>query len=98
MTIIYGSIVTPVCEELLFRGYIWNRFGELMPSELHNFVWNIVIFTVWHLMYIIPDIISGSWDVFIFLKIPAGIGYGAVLGFIRLKTKNCWSTYWRTEL
>ncbi|MGI6194770.1 MAG: type II CAAX prenyl endopeptidase Rce1 family protein [Eubacteriales bacterium] len=22
----------------------------------------------------------------------AGVGYGTVLGFIRLKTKNCWAT------
>lgn len=92
MTIIYGSIVTPVYEELLFRGYIWNRFSKVMTNELHICVWNIILFTVWHLLYIIPPIISGNWDALILLKLVAGAGYGSVLGFIRLKTKNCWST------
>lgn len=92
MTIIYGSIVTPVYEELLFRGYIWNRFSRIMTNELHICAWNVTLFAIWHFLYIIPHIISGNWDVLILLKIVAGIGYGTVLGFIRLKTKNCWST------
>lgn len=92
MTIIYGSIVTPVFEELLIRGYIWNRFSKVMTNELHIYIWNVALFTIWHLLYIIPNFISGNWDVAIFLKLVAGLGYGIVLGFIRLKTKNCWST------
>ncbi|NLO82340.1 MAG: CPBP family intramembrane metalloprotease [Clostridiales bacterium] len=63
MNIIYGSIVTPVYEELLFRGCIWNRFSKVMTSKLHICVWNIALFTIWHLFYIIPDMISGNWDV-----------------------------------
>lgn len=92
MTIIYGSIVTPVFEELLFRGYIWSKFSKVMTNELHIYTWNVVLFTIWHLLYIIPNFISGNWDAAIFLKLVAGLGYGIVLGFIRLKTKNCWST------
>jgi len=92
MNIIYGSIVTPVYEELFFRGYIWNRFSKVMTSKLHIFVWNIALFTIWHLFYIIPGIISENWDVLQLLKLAAGIGYGTVLGLIRLRTENCWAT------
>lgn len=65
INILYGSIVTPVYEELLFRGYIWNRFGKVMTNR---------------------------WNVLQLLKIAAGLFYGTILGFIRLKTKNCWAT------
>lgn len=92
MTIIYGSIVTPVFEELLFRGYIWNRFSKAVTNELHIYVWNIILFTAWHLLYIMPNFISGDWNPAILLKLVAGLGYGIILGFIRMKTKNCWST------
>ncbi|HHW32183.1 MAG TPA: CPBP family intramembrane metalloprotease [Clostridiaceae bacterium] len=92
MNIIYGSIVTPVYEELLFRGYIWNRFSKVMTSKLHICVWNIALFTIWHFLYIVPNMISGNWDVLQLLKLAAGIGYGTVLGLIRLRTENCWAT------
>ena len=92
MNIIYGSIITPVYEELLFRGYIWNRFSKVMTSKIHICAWNIALFTIWHLFYIIPDMISGNWDVLQLLKLAAGLGYGTVLGFIRLRTENCWAT------
>ena len=92
MSIIYGSIVTPVYEELLFRGYVWNRFSKVMSSKLNIFLWNIALFTIWHLFYIIPDMISGNWDVLQLLKLVAGLGYGTILGLIRLKTENCWAT------
>lgn len=41
LMMLYGSIVTPVYEELLFRGYTWNRFSQIMASKLHIYVWNI---------------------------------------------------------
>jgi len=92
MMAVYSSIVTPVYEELLFRGYIWNRFSKVMTSKRHIFVWNVALFTVWHFLYIMPNIISGNWHVLQLLKLAAGIGYGTVLGLIRLKTNNCWAT------
>lgn len=91
MMLVYGSIVTPVYEELLFRGYIWNRYNKVSSCEKHTYAWNVFLFTVWHLGYMVPHIISGNWNAVIW-KLIAGIGYGAVLGFVRLKTKNCWTT------
>ncbi|MGI6571558.1 MAG: type II CAAX prenyl endopeptidase Rce1 family protein [Caldicoprobacterales bacterium] len=43
MIIIYGSIVTPVYEELIFRGYIWNRFSKAMTGKLDTYIWNITL-------------------------------------------------------
>ena len=63
-----------------------------MTSKILICAWNIALFTIWHLFYIIPDMISGYWDVLQLLKLAAGLGYGTVLGFIRLRTENCWAT------
>lgn len=91
MMLIYGSIVTPVYEELLFRGYIWNRYNMVMSEEKYTYAWNVFLFAVWHLGYMIPQVILCNWNAVIW-KLIAGFGYGVVLGFVRLKTKNCWAT------
>lgn len=59
LTILFSSIVTPVFEEVLFRGYIWGRFEATMTKELYIYIWNIALFTIWHLFYIIPEYYSG---------------------------------------
>ena len=41
--------------------------------------------------YMIPQIMSGNLTA-VAWKLAAGLGYGAVLGLLRLKTKNCYST------
>ncbi len=91
MLLIYGSIVTPVYEELLFRGYIWNTCEKVMPKKSIVLIWNIVLFSVWHMGYMIPHLISGNWNAVLW-KLAAGLCYGTVLGFIRYKTGNCYST------
>lgn len=89
--LVYGSVVTPVYEELIFRGYIWNRLNQVMAKETSVYAWSVVLFILWHLGYMIPQIISGNW-IAVLWKLAAGAGYGAVLGFVRLHTKNCYST------
>lgn len=91
MTIVYVSIVTPIYEELLFRGYLWNRFQEVLGNKTAVFVWNVVLFTLWHVGYMVPHIIAGNWFA-VLTKVAAGAVYGIVLGFVRKKTGNCWST------
>lgn len=91
MILIYGSIVTPIYEELLFRGIIWNMFEESTSNNVTIFVWNVVLFTIWHIGYVVPNILSGNWNAVI-LKLAAGLGYGVVLSLLRLKTKNCYAT------
>ena len=91
MLLIYGSIVTPVFEELIFRGYIWNRFNAVFSKEIFVFIWNVILFTIWHIGYMIPHVLSGNITAVVW-KLAAGLGYGTVLGFVRLKTKNCYAT------
>lgn len=91
MLLIYGSIVTPAYEELIFRGYLWNRLNTVLSKEISVFIWSVVLFTVWHMGYMIPQIVSGNITAVVW-KLAAGLGYGMVLGLVRLKTKNCYST------
>ena len=88
---VYGSIITPIYEELLFRGYLWNRLNRVLSREIYTYIWSVALFTIWHLGYMTANIVDGNW-VAVMWKLAAGVGYGAVLGFVRLKTKNCYST------
>ena len=91
MSLLYGCIVTPVYEELLFRGYIWEKSKRAIKNEKIIYALNIVLFAVWHIGYMIPQIAVGNW-IAVSWKIIAGAGYGLVIGFVRLRTKNCYST------
>lgn len=91
MLLIYGSIVTPVFEELIFRGYLWNRLNTVLSKEVFVFIWSVVLFTVWHMGYMIPQLVSGNITAVVW-KLAAGLGYGTVLGLLRLKAKNCYAT------
>lgn len=91
MLLVYGSIVTPVYEELIFRGYLWNRFKAILSNEVFVFLWSVILFTVWHIGYMVPQIVSGNINAVLW-KLVAGLGYGTVLGIVRLKTKNCYAT------
>ena len=87
---IYGSVVTPVYEELLFRGYLWNRLNTVISKEWLTYLWSVLLFALWHLGYMVSPILSGNWTT-VAWKLAAGLGYGAVLGLVRMKTKNCYS-------
>lgn len=91
MVLIYSSIVTPIYEELLFRGIIWSLFEESTSNLVTVFAWNVVLFTIWHIGYMVPNILSGNWNAVIW-KLAAGLGYGVVLSLLRLKTKTCYAT------
>lgn len=91
MVLIYGSIVTPIYEELLFRGIIWNMFEKSTSNNVTIFAWNVVLFAIWHIGYVVPSLLSGNWNAVV-LKLAAGLGYGVVLSLLRLKTKNCYAT------
>lgn len=71
--------------------YLWNRLTAVLSKEGFVFIWSVVLFTVWHIGYMIPQIVSGNKTSVVW-KLAAGLGYGTVLGLLRLKTKNCYST------
>jgi membrane protease YdiL (CAAX protease family) len=92
--LIYGSIVTPVFEELIFRGYVWNKLENAFHNKWIVYIFSVVLFGLWHIGYI--DSIafrteSGLLNAMIW-KVIVGLCYGAILGGLRLKTKNCYST------
>lgn len=91
LLLVYGSLVTPIFEELIFRGYLWNRLNTVFSKEVCTYICSIVLFMLWHIGYMIPQIIEGSWTPVLW-KLAAGLGYGTVLGFVRLKCKNCYIT------
>ena len=63
----------------------------LEKSEVFVFIWSVILFTVWHIGYMIPQIVSGNIHAVLW-KLVAGLGYGTVLGIVRLKVKNCYAT------
>ena len=91
MLSVYGSIVTPVFEELVFRGYLWNRLNDVLAKKAYTYIASVALFGIWHLGYMLPQLAAGELEPVIW-KLAAGIGYGAVLGALRMKTNNCYST------
>lgn len=89
--LLYGSIVTPIFEELVFRGYLWNMLNSVFDKEKYTYFCSVILFTVWHLGYVLPQLAAGNWFA-VLSKLAAGMVYGAVLGFVRLKCKNCYIT------
>lgn len=63
----------------------------LFCREIKVYIYNVVFFALWHIGYMIPNVIHGNWNA-VAWKIVAGFGYGTILGFVRMKTKNCYST------
>ena len=90
----YGSVITPIFEELIFRGYIWNKLNTEIKKEWETYLITTILFGLWHL---------GSYENIAFrvetglakimlMKVIVGLVYGVVLGALRLKTKNSYST------
>lgn len=90
MEFIYGCIVTPIFEELLFRGFAWNRLEQTGLREPSIYFLTVVLFTVWHIGYMIPQMMEGNW-VAVLSKLAVGLVYGLILGGVRLKLKNCYA-------
>lgn len=93
--IVYGSVVTPFAEELLFRGYMWNRLKEHFQKDMTVAILTAILFAIWHLGYadVVAEKLNGQNLVFVMMmKSLVGLCYGAVLGVVRMKTKNSYST------
>ncbi len=92
--LIFASIVIPIYEELIFRGYIWNKLNTVFSKEWQTYLVSTVLFGLWHLGYISSiafRVDSGLANAMMW-KVIVGLCFGVVLGAVRLKTKNCYST------
>ncbi len=94
LMLVYGSIVTPIFEELIFRGYIWNKLNTVFTKEWKTYIVSTVLFALWHLGYIssIAFRVETGLANAMMWKVIVGLCFGVVLGAVRLKTKNCYST------
>ncbi|MGM9777173.1 MAG: CPBP family intramembrane glutamic endopeptidase [Prevotella sp.] len=82
----YGSLVTPLFEELLFRGHIYDIQQHIHRRTLHVVILNALLFSVWHLGYIVNPLLYGEWMAL--SKLVVGLLYGLVLASIRYRTKS----------
>lgn len=94
MLLVYGSIITPIFEELIFRGYVWNKLNMIFSKEWKTYVTVTVLFALWHLGYIdsIAFRVGNSLANIMMWKVITGFCFGIVLGAVRIKTKNSYST------
>lgn len=84
--LLYGSIVTPLFEELLFRGHIFDVQQRIRHHTLHIVIANALLFSVWHLGYIVQPLLCGEWMAL--SKLAVALIYGLVLAYIRCRTKS----------
>ncbi len=89
----YGAIVTPVFEELLFRGLVWEKLKKVFRSEWAVYGIVTLLFALWHFGYVDSLAMRVQSDLarVMLLKALTGLGFGAVLGLARLKAKNCYA-------
>lgn len=92
LMILYGGIVTPVFEKLLFRGTIWNKLSCYIKKEWDIYLSVIVLFGLWHIGYAIGIFMWQGGNILhcIMMKVLWGTLYGLFLGIFRVKTKNCY--------
>lgn len=92
LMLLYSGIVTPVFEELLFRGAIWNRLQGSDKSEWTSYLCVTILFGLWHIGYAIGIYMwqGGTLLRCILMKVLWGTLYGLFLGIFRVKTRNCY--------
>lgn len=92
LMILYGGIITPVFEEMLFRGVIWNKLRYYIEKEWKVYLLVTALFGLWHIGYAVGIYLwqGGNMLRCIVMKVLWGTMYGLFLGAIRLKTKNCY--------
>jgi len=98
LPLLYSVVVTPIFEELIFRGYVWNSLKEIGKSELMTYVISTCLFALWHLGYV--DVIwmkmslqetGGDLLYIMLMKTAVGFFFGIVIGFVRYRTKNTYA-------
>ena len=95
MGLVFG-LITPAFEELLFRGYLWNKVQNSLNSGLATWIIVTVLFGFWHLGYIDVFLIHPKGPAIMPLligKIEVGLFLGAIVGFIRLKTNKVYGSF-----
>ncbi len=96
LSLAYSAIVLPVFEEVLFRGYVWNRLKPCFKVELTVCMVTSVIYAVWNLGYIdiALSISNGATAAGVAMLLIShavlGLVFGLIMGIARLLSKNCY--------
>ncbi|MFA0832690.1 MAG: lysostaphin resistance A-like protein [Methanobacterium formicicum] len=97
-SIVFG-IITPIFEELLFRGYIWSKLHEsdgIISPDILTFLTVTLLFGVWQLGYIDffirNPVIMGNAGMLIILKIGISLVLGLIVGFLRFKSDKTYAS------
>lgn len=92
--LLYSCVVTPVFEEIMFRGYIWNRISEVCSNRWVVYGTVTILFGLWHLAYMDSlafHVESGLFPIMVW-KVITGLCFGLILGAVRMKSSNCFAT------
>lgn len=98
ISIIYSVLVIPIFEELLFRGYVWNRLSKKISKEFVIYIIVTIMFTLWHIGYVDSLILSSKLNniefnsMVIVYKMIIGLIFGSLTGYVRYKTKNTYGS------
>lgn len=95
MGAVFG-IITPIFEEMLFRGYIWRKLDKKSENNVLTWLTVTLIFSIWHLGYVdvflIHPLKVGNLTMILASKLVIGLVLGLLVGYARLKTgKTCLS-------
>lgn len=91
-------LLFPIFEELLFRGFLWDKIKKSGKKDYQVFLITTLLFGLWHLGY--WDIIyynssqhftDTNMNYVMINKALIGVVYGAATGLTRIKTKNTYS-------
>lgn len=94
----YSILLIPIFEELLFRGYIWERLNKVFNKEIIVYIVVTLLFGLWHIGYIdslllVTKLNGVDFNIKILLyKVLIGLIYGVFTGLVRYKTKNTTSS------
>lgn len=96
--LVFG-IITPLFEELLFRGYIWGKIRKsdgMINPDILTLLTVTLLFGVWQLGYIDvlirnPMVMSNVGMIMV-LKVGIGLVLGLIVGYLRLKTGKTYAS------
>lgn len=98
ITLIYSTIIIPIFEEILFRGYIWNDLKQYYKKEIIVYIIVTILFSIWHIGYFDSILLNmkinnmtGNILFIMLMKVVTGLIFGIIIGLIRYKTKNTYS-------
>lgn len=103
LNLVFGLIV-PAFEELLFRGYLWNKVEDSLESQkdfsqrsgLITWITITLLFALWHMGYLDVFLIHPKQMTLapiLLSKIGIGLVLGLIVGFIRLKTGKVYGSF-----